>query len=127
YSGRPNGRSEASGVVRLYFPRDIAQLRSAYQRDLREQNSHNSGKSLPRSTLQLNLEDTGNDDDSVQVYSRGQTPLSQEAVMMGIVTNLRKHRVNFIVLEATNPLDALFLIRYLRAAYSEGRIVAIDT
>jgi hypothetical protein len=117
----------SSEVVHLYFPRDIAELRSAYQRDLQQQNSTNSGKTLPRSTLQLNLEDTGNDDDSVPVYSRGQTPLSQEAVMMGIITNLRKHRVNYIVLEATNPLDALFLIRYLRAAYSEGRIVAIDT
>lgn len=117
----------AADVVHLYFPRDIAQLRSAYQHDLQEQNSAGSGKTLPRSTLQLNLEDTGNDDDSVQVYSRGQTPLSQEAVMMEIVTNLRKHRVNFVVLEATNPLDALFLIRYLRAAYSEGRIVSIDT
>jgi len=127
HSGSPNGRPGASGVVHLYFPRDIAQLRGAYQRDLREQNPAGSGKTLPRSTLQLNLEDTGNDDDNVQVYSRGQTPLSQEAVMMGIVTNLRKHRINFIVLEATNPLDALFLIRYLRAAYSEGRIVAIDT
>jgi hypothetical protein len=122
HSGGPNVCAQPSDVVHLYFPRDIAQLRSAYQRDLQAQNSANSGKTLP-----LNLEDTGNDDDSVQIYSRGQTPLSQEAVMMGIVTNLSKHHVNFIVLEATNPLDALFLIRYLRAAYSEGRIVAIDT
>jgi hypothetical protein len=67
----------SADVVHLYFPRDIAQLRSAYQHDLQEQNSASSGKTLPRSTLQLNLEDTGNDDDSVQVYSRGQTPLSQ--------------------------------------------------
>jgi hypothetical protein len=127
--GDPNScaRDRSADVVHLYFPRDIAQLRSAYQRDLQEQSSAGSGKTLPRSTLQLNLEDTGNDDDSVPVYSHGQTPLSQEAVMMEIVTNLRKHRVNFIVLEATNPLDALFLIRYLRAAYSEGRIVSIDT
>jgi hypothetical protein len=120
-------RERSADIVHLYFPRDIAQLRSAYQRDLQEQNSAGTGKSQPHSTLQLNLEDTGNDDDSAPIYSRSQTPLSQEAVMMGIVTNLRKHRTSFVVLEATNPLDALFLTRYLRAAYSEGRIVVIDS
>jgi hypothetical protein len=120
-------RDRSNDVVHLYFPRDIAQLRSAYQRDLKDQSAASSAKAQPHSTLQLNLEDTGNDDDSVPIYSRGQTPLSQEAVMLGIVTNLRKHRVNLVVLEATNPLDALFLTRYLRAAYSEGRIVTIDS
>lgn len=118
---------DPSQVLHLYFPRDIAQLRAAYQQSLSAQGSGpDSAKSAPRSTLQLNLADTGNDD-SVPHYSVAQTPLSQEAVMLGIVSNLQKHHVRFVVLQATNPLDLLFLMRFLRAGYSEGRIVTIDT
>jgi hypothetical protein len=44
-------------------------------------------------------------------------------VLLGIVTNLQKHGSQFIVIRATNPLDQLFLARYLRTAYPEGRLV----
>lgn len=111
-------------AVWLYFPRDISQLRSAYQHDLGGGES-NSDK-IPRSTLRLNLEDTESDQDTVPSYSRVQTPLSQEAVLLGIVTNLEKHHSQFVLIRATNPLDQLFLARYLRTAYPQGRIVTSD-
>ena len=114
-------------VLHLYFPRDIAQLRSAYQHDLQAQSATETAKPRTRSTLQLDLTDTGSDDDSVAHFSRGTTPLSQEAIMLGLVANLQKHHSIFVVLSATNPLDMLFLVRYFRAAYSEGRAVTIDT
>ncbi|HJX83816.1 MAG TPA: hypothetical protein VJ723_05695, partial [Candidatus Angelobacter sp.] len=111
-------------VVQLYFPREISQLRTAYQRDLRADESADAAGHRPsRSTLRLNLEDTGSDEDSVPAYSHLQTPLSQEAVLLGIVTNLMKHASQFVIIRATNPLDQLFLARYLRVAYPEGRIV----
>jgi hypothetical protein len=111
-------------VVQLYFPREISQLRTAYQRDLHADESAEAGGRRPsRSTLRLNLEDTGTDEDSVPPYSRLQTPLSQEAVLLGIVTNLQKHGSQFVIIRATNPLDQLFLARYLRTAYPEGRLV----
>jgi hypothetical protein len=111
-------------VVQLYFPREISQLRTAYQRDLRgDESADASGHRPSRSTLRLNLEDTGSDEDSVPPYSHQQTPLSQEAVLLGIVTNLQKHASQFVIIRATNPLDQLFLARYLRVAYPEGRIV----
>jgi hypothetical protein len=115
-------------VVHLYFPREISQLRGAYQRDVQDASADNSSENrLPRSTLRVNLEDTGTDDDSVPPYSTVQTPLSQEAVLLGIVSNLRKHHVDFVVVQATSPLDTLFLCRYLRVAYPEGRIVTIGS
>src|SRR4029077_14818110 len=52
-----------------------------------------------------------------------QTPLSQEAVMLGIASELQKHHVKFTVLFATDPVDQLFLARYLRTAYPEGRVI----
>ena len=111
-------------VVQLYFPREISQLRTAYQRDLHvDESAEAGGHRASRSTLRLNLEDTGTDEDSVPPYSRLQTPLSQEAVLLGIVTNLQKHGSQFVIIRATNPLDQLFLARYLRTAYPEGRLV----
>jgi hypothetical protein len=112
-------------IPHFYFPRDISHLRSAYQLQIQAAASSNSGSSPARTTLPLNIEDTGSDDDSVRIYSPGQTPLSEEAILQGIVSNLQKHRSVFVLLQATNPLDTLFLSHYLRRAYPEGRIVTI--
>ena len=114
-------------VLHLYFPRNIAQLRSAYQHDLQAQNSSDSSKTRSRSSLQLDLTDTGTDDDSIPHFSRSTTPLSQEGIMLGLIANLQKHHAVYVVVTATNPLDMLFLVRYFRTAYSEGRVVTIDT
>lgn len=120
----PNPTDDEKKILQLYFPREISQLRSAYQRDLRsDEPSDSSGHRPVRSTLRLNFEDAGADQDSVPSYSRLQTPLSEEALLLGIVTNLQKHQSQFVIIRATNPLDQLFLVRYLRIAYPEGRIV----
>jgi hypothetical protein len=111
-------------VLRLNFPRDFSALRNAYQRDLQ---ASSSGSSTPRSTLRLNLEDQGNDDDSVPSFSPTQTPLSEEAILMGIVAKLREHKINLVVIEATNPLDIVFMVRYLRVAYPDARIVTLNS
>jgi hypothetical protein len=109
--------------LRIYFPREISQLRSAYQHDLPVQLPEVAGKGQPRSTLPLNLADTGKDEDSIPPYARLQYPLSQEAVLLGITTALRAHHSRFVLIRATDPLDLLFLARYLRMAYPQGRIV----
>jgi hypothetical protein len=110
-------------VVHVYFPREIAQLRSAYQREIAAPRSGSSEKESFRSTLKLDLTDSGSDDDSVRTYSHRQLPLSQEGVLLGIVTTLHKHAVEFVILRATDPLDTVFLARYLRSASPNVRIV----
>jgi hypothetical protein len=110
-------------VVHVYFPREIAQLRSAYQREVAVPRSGGSEKEFSRSTLKLDLTDSGSDDDSVQTYSHRQLPLSQEAVLLGIVTTLHKHAIEFVILRSTDPLDTVFLARYLRSASPNLRIV----
>jgi hypothetical protein len=116
----------SAAFVHLYFPRDISQLRSAYQRDVQnDESSDSSGVPAPRNTLRLNFEDSGSNDDTVRSYSQVQTPLSQEGVLSAIVASLLKHHVEFVVVRATNPLDTLFLCRYLRSAYPEGRLVTV--
>jgi hypothetical protein len=116
------GAEDAHGVVLLHFPREISFFRSAYQKAAAAQPS-SEAKAPGRSTLTLDLGDTGTDDDSVAPYGGLQTPLSQEAVMLGLVSELQKHHIVFTVLFATDPVDQLFLARYLQTAYPQGRVV----
>lgn len=112
-------------VVHLYFPREISQLRAAYQRDVLSELPADTGSAHQRYTLRLRVEDSGSDEDSVPSYSHSQTPLSQESVILGITTELQAHHVKFVVIRATDPMDQLFLARYLRVGYPPGRIVTI--
>jgi hypothetical protein len=111
--------------VRLYFPREIAQLRDAYQRDLKIQSTTEGIKTPPQTGLALSLSVTGNDDDSVAPYSPLQTPLSQESVLQGIVATLRKLHAKVVIIRATDPLDTVFLSRYLRQNYPQARLVTV--
>ena len=109
-------------VLRLHFPREISYFRSAYQKAAATQQPAASRPSgVP--TLPMDLEEGGNDDDTVAPYAVTQMSLSQEAVMLGIVSELQKHHIKFTLLFATDPLDELFLASYLRKAYAQGRVV----
>jgi hypothetical protein len=116
--------SDESDVLQLYFPRDISQLRSAYQQGFAQSSSSTDSYQV-RSTLPLNLQDSGSDDDTVQQYAHSQTPLSQESILLGIIAAIREHHIQFVVLKATNPMDAVFLSGFLKQGYSEARVVAM--
>jgi hypothetical protein len=111
-------------MVHLYFPREISQLRNAYQQSLAQAAQTNN---IPGMTLPLDLQSSQNNDDTVAQYSQKQLPLSQEAVLLGISSELRYHNVKLVILRATDSLDQLFLARYLRGAYPQGRIVIFGT
>ncbi|GAC1639883.1 MAG: hypothetical protein NVS9B14_21210 [Candidatus Acidiferrum sp.] len=111
-------------VLHLHFPREISQFRAAYQHQA--SSAEQPKPTLPLggvSTLPLDLGQTGSNDDTIAPYAPSQSTLSQEAVMLGIVSSLHKHHSKFVILFATDPLDELFLARYLRESYPQGRIV----
>lgn len=112
-------------VLRLYFPRDISQLRSAYQQGIDQKTLVSTDSYQVHTTLPLNFQDTGHDDDAVQQYAQTETPLSQEAILIGIVSAIREHHIEYVVLQATNPMDTLFLSTFLRKGYSQARIVTM--
>jgi hypothetical protein len=122
-----HGFSPESGFpfVRLYFPREIAQLRDAYQRDLKTQSAAASAPNQAPQGLVLSLSVTGNDDDSVAPYSPLQTPLSQESILQGIVASLRREHAKVVIIRAADPLDMVFLSRYLRQNYPQARLVTV--
>jgi hypothetical protein len=118
----PQNSAQSCSILKLYFPREISQLRAAYQDSSA---STNGAERLPFQNLPHNFGITGVDDDTVTSFSQKQTPLSQEAILLSIVAELRKHSIQFVVLNATDPLDTLFLSHYLRSAYPQGRIVTM--
>ena len=119
------------GAPRFYYPRDISSLRAAYQKQsifsfgTADQSAKNS--SPPRS-LRTDLADpAGKEHDTVPTYAGNQTPLSQEAQLLGIVAALRTHQSEYIVLRSSNTLDPLFLANFLRREYPEGRVVVLNS
>jgi hypothetical protein len=119
------GRNDFHCVLKLYFPREISQLRTAYQKDVATV-SDNDTHAPPRDILRAAPDVPGADDDTIPAYSSKQMPLSQEAVMLGIVSELRKHKSQYILLRATDSMDMVFLVRYLRTEYPAGRVATIS-
>lgn len=123
--------SQKNRPVRLFYPRDISALRSAYQK----QSVFSSARSASaahaiHSILQEDVEsESGSLDrpDSIQAFSGGITPLAQEAVLYGLVSTLRTHHIRYLLLRCTNPLDYLFLTRFFHQAYPEGRVVTVGS
>jgi hypothetical protein len=111
--------------LRLYYPRGIAQLRDAYQQNLKAQAASESGKAPTQNGLPLSLSVTGNDDDTVAPFSPLQTPLSQDTILQGIVVTLRRAHAKVVLIRAGDPLDVVFLAHYLRQNYPQARLVTV--
>lgn len=111
--------------IYLYYPRDIATLRSAYERqsifNTGKQQSNESGAST---TLRGDLsEPNSSDHDTVRSYGGELTPLAQESVLSSITNILKEKRIEFVLLRSTNSLDQIFLTQFFRRAYPAARIV----
>jgi len=113
--------------ARLYYPRDISALRSAYQKQsIFYQPPQQSAPETSRRTLTPDIADPeGQEHDTIRDYSGDQLALSQEAVLQQIVSQLRVHQSEYVVLRSSSPLDQLFLSHYLRLSYPQGRIVIL--
>jgi hypothetical protein len=113
------------GPLHLYYPRDISALRSAYQeQSIFASTSDTSGAAHLVLQPQASTS-THNDTDTVATFSGPNSALAQEAQMYGIVDSLRSHEIRFVILRSTNPLDYLFLTRFLHRAYAGAFIVTM--
>ncbi len=111
--------------MRLYYPREIAQLRDAYQQNVKIQSSAEGVKTASQNGLTLSLSVTGNDNDSVAPYAPLQTPLSQESILQAIISTLRNKHAKVVIIRGSDPLDVVFLSRYLRQNYPQARLVTV--
>ena len=114
---------ERQSPIYLYYPRDIAALRSAYE----QQSIFGAGRqqsNAPSTSLRGNLsEPASSEHDTVRTYGGQLTPLAQESALFGIANILDTKRIEFVVLRSSNSLDQLFLSEFLRRSYPSGRVV----
>lgn len=120
---------DKQGPACLYYPRDISALRDAYQKQsIFTSKTDQQSSDTTQKILTTDLADpTGRQHDTIRNYSSEQTALSQEAVLQQIVSMLKAHESQYIVLRSSNPLDQLFLSHYLRLTYPEGRVVIVGS
>ena len=117
------GKGSAS-PIHLYYPRDIATLRSAYERQGIFSAAKGQANNAPGTMLQGDLsESPGEEHDSVRTYAGQLTPLAQESVLFGIANLLQQKHVEFVIVTSTNSLDQLFISEFLRRSYPSGRVV----
>jgi hypothetical protein len=115
----------SGGPTYLYYPRDIATLRSAYeQQSIFDSAKQASGSSSVSTTLRGDLSESDNNDhDTVRSYGGQLTPLAQESVLLAIRDILKAKRIQFVVVRSSNSLDQVFLGQFFRRSLPETRIV----
>ena len=116
---------DEDGPTYLYYPRDIATLRSAYEQQSifsspRQSSSTPAGSTTLRGDLS---EPASSEHDTVRSYGGQLTPLAQESVLLAITDVLREKKTEFVVLRSTNSLDQVFLSQFLRRSLPEARLV----
>jgi hypothetical protein len=120
-----SGRSARWNLLTLYYPRDIATLRTAYQQESIFRSAGEEEKAgTPSRELRGDLsEPAGDDRDTLQSYAGSLTPLAQESILLDITNRLDDRHIQFIILRSTNSLDQIFLSEFLRRTYPQGRLV----
>jgi hypothetical protein len=106
----------------IRFPRDISMLRNAKGSGFGQSGESAESGSVPSPYLHFSLTDSSVAD-SLPQFSRGNTPLSQEAQLMAIARQLQRFRIQFVVVTASNTLDTIFLAQFLHRARPDARLV----
>jgi hypothetical protein len=124
-ANKESDKETCRGAISLLYPRDIATLRSAYQRQsIFSAAKPQSNTNAPSTTLRGDLSEPSNSDhDTVRSYGGQLTPLAQESVLLDITNRLKENQTQFIVLRSTSSLDQIFLGEFLRRSYPGGRMV----
>ncbi len=120
--GRPNPAEMIP--LTLHFPRGIYHIRTAYEQQFGRSTTSDDVRQA-RANLRPNLEESRATADTIPDYSL-QSPVSQDAVLMGVVDELHQRQSQLVVLMASDSLDILFLVRYLRKNYAYGRLVILS-
>ncbi len=115
-----------SELTYLYYPRDIATLRSAYEQQslLSSSKQGTNGTNTSGTALRGDLSEPENSEhDTVRTYGGQLTPLAQESVLFSIAEVLKAKQIEFVVLRSTNSLDQIFLSQFLRRSFPDARLV----
>jgi hypothetical protein len=114
-----------SGVRLIEFPRNLSKLRNASETEAVTTVSSGTDTQIPHPGLTLSLKDDSSSFE-IPTFAQSQTPVSQESVLFSVANLLKTGTVHYAAVIASDPLDVLYLSRYLRAACSNLRIFLLD-
>ncbi len=109
---------EDKSIRTFLYPRDISHLRNAYR-----EAAQTKSNGAPPPELDFSIKDTETGEDSVPVFSKAHSPLSQNAIINEITGAIRRDRIRIVQINATNVLDLLFLTRVLKRQCPDTRIL----
>lgn len=110
--------TQEATIQAIRFPREISLLRNA---QVTQPGASPAGTEFSP-YLHFSLKDFSAQD-SMPQFSRDSTPLSQEAQLMSIAREIRKFDFDYIALNASNPLDEIFLAQFLHRACPDSRLI----
>ena len=117
-----------AGPLTFRYPFEISRLRNAYGEEvLKTVVGAQPQPASFRNLLGFRLFDVGSGSDSMPVFAKNQTPLSQDAVLEEIARSLERERITLAGILATDVFDALFIARYLRDACPDIRLFTFDS
>jgi hypothetical protein len=113
--------------LNLVFPRGISWLRNAYQDVPSAVPAVPAGLPSPVARLlPFAISEATRGDDKPPSLSGTQTPVSEEAALLNIATTLRRERARFVVITGTDPLDNIFLMRFLGSHCPDVRLITFE-
>lgn len=107
------------------FPRNLSSLRNASENQAATAPPSSADPQIPRTGLTLSLKGD-NASFEIPVFSQAQTPVSQESVLFSISNLLKTGTVHYAGIVASDPLDVLYLSRYLRSACPNLRLFVLN-
>jgi hypothetical protein len=113
----------------LRFPRDLATARSASDEES-ERIADSSLKyiGLPKGALPTHLAvQDAIDSDTPPAFGNEQKPADVARQLTNVIQQLRAARIRAVVVNATNPLDRVYLLEYLHNQLPDVRGVTIDS
>jgi hypothetical protein len=110
-------------ITTYRYPRDIAQLRNAYNDAAFAVAQKNSPGEAQLPTLEFSLKDTQSGEGVFPMFSSSHTPVSQNAQLQNIIDVLNRKSIRLVSLSATNVFDSLFLANLLTKKCPDTRIV----
>jgi hypothetical protein len=130
YGAPPSGESDGkhdgteTAFLRLRFPRGISRLRNSAE-ELPGVNTPQSKPGPGYQQLPLILKESGRD--TIRSFSEQLTPVSNESVLMSLTGTIRRKQIRYAGIMATDPLDVLFLSRFLRATCPDVQLFVMES
>ncbi len=131
-AGTEDNNSKLDPVRRTYtlrFPRNISTLRNATETDTHFPGFGDDSKrpDMPHNGLTFSLGGDDHASSDIPVFSKQQSPVAQESVLFSIGSMLKANVVHYVGIVASDPLDTLFLTRYLHSACPNLRIFTLES